>query len=379
MKRPALATSLLVMVALASCDAVRIPGQDRDTGTPGGESVTQPAPPSETPDTTVDPDPVIPEPDPVSQIDPEPETQPAAIVTDLASINTVACGLELTEDAEPTITIAALNTQLSNDEDDAPQAESLFQTSVAGAVTAVNFVQTLDAFPGIVKMQPVERMSPTEFASGHCGATRISDNWFITAAHCIEKPYDEIQFIAGTVNLDSLENATTFNGANAFCHSGYTGQDTSMVNDIALVRVDDDIVPALTSIPIASYGRPDELLSPVNYQTARMAGWGSTRHGSLPSDELLTTDLELVTASPGVILVKSTGIGPCQGDSGGPLYVTEEDGQQTVVGVLSNVRAPSTQVPCSGTYLSAYTNVGGYVDWVEALIAACEANDGLCD
>ena len=382
MKTPLIIASILVLVSVSACDAVRIPGRDDgEASTPASDPVSHPAPqqPSDTADTVTDPDPVIPQPDPVSQVDPEPETPEAPIVvTDLAQIAATACGLELTEGEEPTRTMAELSTLRA--EEAGPQQESLFSTAVAGSVGAANIVATLDTFPGIVKMEPVEVQPDNLVRSGHCGATRIADNWFLTAAHCVDDPYDEIRFIAGTVNLDQTENATTFIADRALCHAGYSGQTTSMVNDIALIRVPDEVVPALATVPIASYGATDELLTPINYETARMAGWGSTRYGSLPSDQLLTANLRLVTASPGVILLESINeIGPCEGDSGGPLYIEEDDGRQRVVGVLSNVQAPRTQAPCSGTYRAAYTNVAGYVDWIDTVISACEGNDGLCD
>jgi len=381
MKTSLILVSALALAAVSACDAVQIPGRDDGTGQgAASDAASQPSndAPVEAPVSQPDPDPVIPQPDPVSQIEPEPETPAAALVTDLAQIGATTCGLELTEGEEPTLTMAQLSTQRT--EEAAPQPEGLFQASVAGAISAANIVATLDTFPGIVKMEPVLIEPDNVIRSGHCGATRIADNWFLTAAHCVDEPYDEIRFIAGTVNLRQTEAATTFTADQALCHAGYAGQDTSMVNDIALIRVPDDVVPALVSIPIASYGQSEELLSPINYETARMAGWGSTRYGSLPSDQLLTADLSLVTASPGVILLESIDeIGPCEGDSGGPLYLEEEDGRQRVVGVLSNVQGPRTQAPCSGTYRAAYTNVGGYVDWIDTVISACEANEGLCD
>ncbi|MCI4644589.1 MAG: serine protease, partial [Hyphomonadaceae bacterium] len=325
----------LGLAMLASCDAVKMPGigpeEDPDSASP---TTTTP----EDPDATTL----------------EPITlQPIA---SLAEINAATCGLP--EEAAPTLTIAQLNAPAG----DTPRPEALLQSQVAGAAAIVS---SLDLFPGIVKMEPIQFRENGDIASGHCGATRISENWFLTAAHCIDQGYDEIRFIAGTTNLRQTDSAQIFNADAAICHGGYRGQDTDMINDLALVHVSDETLPAIRTLPVASYGAPEEVFSQDNYAQPVMAGWGTTRYGALPSDQLLSAPLNLVSASPGVIVVESAdGQGPCEGDSGGPLYVTEEDGQRRVVGVLSNVLSAQGEPPCSGLYRGRYTNVAGYVDWI---------------
>lgn len=349
--------AVLALGALAACDAVRVPdlAQSKETdetpavtGTETVEAAETPAPaPTPAPDVTI------------------------ADIESLAKINAATCGLPA--EAEPTLTVAELNMPTEG----APRPESLLQTQVVGAAAIVS---SLDPFPGIVKMEPVQFRENGDMASGHCGATRISESWFLTAAHCIDQGYDEIRFIAGTTNLRQTESAQIFKADAAICHAGYLGQDTDMINDLALIHVADETLPAIRNVPIATYGAPDEVFSQENYAQLVMAGWGTTRYGSLPSDQLLSAPLNLVSASPGIIVVESAnGQGPCEGDSGGPLYVTEEDGQRRVVGVLSNVLSASGQSPCSGLYRGRYTNVAGYVDWIDTVIATCEAQPDLCE
>ncbi|MEM0986848.1 MAG: trypsin-like serine protease [Pseudomonadota bacterium] len=395
---PALAASVLAL-ALASCDAVRIPGIN-----PAGEDTTEsvdaapgsgPAPQPPTTDVATDPAsndtddlaggagsippspgadlqsstvPVSPAPRPQPPLS-DPSIQSLGIpVSSLDAINATRCGLP--KGAPPTPTISVQAQALTS-----PQPESLISTQAVGAAA----VQSLTAFPGIVKMEP-RRFEGNAITSGHCAATRIAERWFLTAAHCVDDGYDEIQFIAGTPNLRNRASARVFTADTAICHAGYAGRETNFINDLALIRVPEDALPALTTVPVAEFGMTDRPLGQYHYATADMAGWGMTGFNQPLSQLLLSAELSIVSASPSVIVIASRdGSGPCIGDSGGPLYVTEEDGQRTVVGVLSVVEQMSGQNLCEGDYRGRYTNVSGYRQWIGKVMAACRLTPGLCD
>ena len=71
--------------------------------------------------------------------------------------------------------------------------------------------------------------------------------------------------------------------------------------------------------------------------------------------------------------------GPCIGDSGGPLLIDEADGKPKVVGVLSVVEQNRlTGEFCKGTYNARYTNLQGYVGWIESVIGVCTESPELC-
>lgn len=255
-------------------------------------------------------------------------------------------------------------------------------TALASVTTqAVNGTQiTSDSFPGIVKMEPRRILASGSVSSGHCGATRIASNWFVTASHCLDDTYDEILLIATESSLKD-PRAIKVEATASICHSAYGGARGQYSNDVALIGISDEAAAAMANVPIARFGATDRALGPINYPAARMAGWGLTSfdRGEL-SNTLLRADLSLVSSGPAAITVASTeNSGPCVGDSGGPLLIDEADGNSRVIGVLSVVEQNrSTGEFCKGDYNARYTNLAGYADWIESTIGVCDANPALC-
>lgn len=283
----------------------------------------------------------------------------------LGLVNANRCALPQGAAPTPTVAMAAGATEL--------------EEPVAGTEAVNALAATLGAFPGIVKIEP-RRAEPTgAVATGHCGAVRVARNWFVTAAHCIDEPFDEIRVIGEAANLRSPE-AKRVSAEYAVCHAGYQGTDNGYANDIALVRLSEEQVAGLGNVPVARFGATSRPLAPANYPAAEMAGWGLTRFDGQLSNDLLTTRLKITHAGPAAITVASdNGAGPCIGDSGGPLYVTEADGSKTVVGILSVVEQNRTTGHfCEGEYNGRYTNLQGYADWIASVMALCDADEGAC-
>ncbi|MEO1475639.1 MAG: trypsin-like serine protease [Pseudomonadota bacterium] len=285
----------------------------------------------------------------------------APVIADLLTVNAQRCAPSTAE----TLTLAeAANAQ---------PASSVFtpQTINGTEVTASDF-------PGIVKMEP-RRQIAQGISSGHCGATRIAKNWFVTAAHCLDNIYDEIRLIA---TPSSLRNPTAVQveATASICHAAYGGASGNYANDIALVAISDADADGLMDVPLARFGETTSPLTQTAYPLARMAGWGLTSFGGNLSDTLLSAELNVVATGPAAITVASRdGAGPCIGDSGGPLMIDEADGAPTVVGVLSVVEQNRESGEfCTGDYRARYTNVQGYIDWIGDVIAACDGNVEIC-
>ncbi|MEL7128976.1 MAG: trypsin-like serine protease [Pseudomonadota bacterium] len=353
---------MAAFVALAACDVVKFPGaterEERAANLPPPPP-TEPVNPipvsedvlNETEGNTIDTS--------IGNIGDEPQP---LIIDNLLTINAARCA----QSPEETLTIAELT--------GATQAEATVTAqAVNGAAT------TTASFPGIVKMEPRRLLASGGVSSGHCGATRISSNWFVTAAHCLDNTYDEIRLIATESSLRS-PLAVQVNATASICHASYGGASGQYANDVALVKISDADAAALSDVPVARYGATQQALSPLVYPRARMAGWGLTGFNGELSNDLLTAELDVTASGPAAITVASSNeSGPCIGDSGGPLLVDEADGRPTVVGVLSVVEQNrATGEFCSGNYNARYTNLQGYLNWIDDVIGACNSSAELC-
>ena len=379
MKRVHLLAAASLAALLAACDQVRLPGA-------GEPEIEAPAPASE--DIPEDAEAAAPaeasgalpgdgETPTVDRDAPPAETAAAATTSDTAApaepaapsrlslYNATRCALPEGAAPTPTVAAAAGVTQLE---------EPMAGTEAVNALSA-----SLAAFPGIVKLEPRRTEVNGLVASGHCSAVRIRANWFVTAAHCVDQPYDEIRMIGDAANLRSPAARITA-AESAICHGGYLGTDNGYSNDIALLRLSAEQAAAIPGVPVARAGTTALPFAPANYPTGEMAGWGLTRFGGQLSNDLLATAIRITAVGPAAITVASqAGAGPCIGDSGGPLYVTEADGSKSVVGILSVVEQNrATGQFCAGDYNGRYTNLQGYTGWIDSVIALCESEPDAC-
>ena len=388
------AAALIALAALPACDAVRLPvvnPVDQDTA----ELVPADEPPApallpEPATTETESEEVTPTVDRGERPDEEATVSPQSVAADeteapapedeaetaeaedtegpaftLAELNAVTCGLPAEAPPTPTVGAVAGATQLE---------DPAIGTQAVNALAA-----SLVNFPGIVKLEPRKPAEDGMVASGHCGAVRIAAHWLVTAAHCVDEPFEELRIIGEAENLRSPLARIT-QGDFAVCHAGYKGTENGYANDLALIRLTDEEVAALGDVPIAAYGATKKPLAPANYPNAEMAGWGLTHFGGKLSNDLLAAQIRILAAGPSTIYVASQGgAGPCVGDSGGPLYVTEEDGTRTAVGVLSVVEQNrETGQFCAGDYNGRYTNLQGYSDWMNAVMTLCDTDAEAC-
>ncbi|MEZ5997824.1 MAG: trypsin-like serine protease [Hyphomonas sp.] len=229
--------------------------------------------------------------------------------------------------------------------------------------------------PGIVKLRAYSVYTDARKESFDCGAIRVADNWFVTAAHCLDQPVDRLEILAGSEDL--TDPATVVIEADlALCHEAFSPRQGWLVSDIALVRI-----PAPEKVPdkvkIAPMVVPGQRFNTVETPSLITAGWGWSRPFT-PSDTLRWTRVKLEAASASHLRVSSAlGGGPCQGDSGGPAYV-ESRGGLMLAGVVSSVEKNAQGEDCSGLYYANYTSLSAYRDWVDDIVQACLSDVDDC-
>ena len=391
MMRRAYIFSAIATLALAGCDAIFEP---EGSGPPPPRHLPPPPPlesyedSSSTETVSADEPVVIETPDQsneVAEADPAEATGqttentavPIEIVRpklNLASLNAVPCAAN---PAPESVTIAE-----AAGATEAPLTRGpLVQGQVvAGAISAATLAVERANFPGIAKLEPKRNLGGGARASGHCGATRIAENWFVTAAHCLDEPYDDTVLRIGYEELDKPV-IRDVEASWSVCHAAYGGARGNYSNDIALIHVAPETIDDVqdVNLPVARMVSPTTLLSPVSAPTARMAGWGMTSPGGSLSNILLGTTVEVESVGPTQIRVNSIeGSGPCIGDSGGPLFIADEAGEPVLTGVLSGVEQIAGARACEGDYTSRYTNLQGYSTWINGLIEACAASPEQC-
>lgn len=214
-----------------------------------------------------------------------------------------------------------------------------------------------------------------DYNAQFCGGSILSDNWVVTAAHCVEgTAAADIEILTGVTSLGEA-GSTRIGLQQIISHPDY--DDWTLEHDIALLEVSSPI--PLNGNTRASIGLPFEL-SAASWPTAGAAstvsGWGNTSTSSSAFPYDLYAAVVDVLSSPGssscgsytqseylpdVMLCAgelTLGKDSCQGDSGGPLAV-QAAGTWTLAGIVS------WGYGCADPdYPGVYTRVTTYLDWI---------------
>jgi len=249
------------------------------------------------------------------------------------------------------------------------KSQQIFNEIDGGSITEI------DEYPWMVHVSPFWFGIPFR-----CGGSLISDQWVVTAAHCVINDDwgnpDEILVELGQHDLSSAAMRPEVD--KVIVHEQYTRKP--LVNDIALLKlkdpVDFDNYPNIRPICLPSNSRE-------NYAGSRaiVAGWGVTGENERHSDVLLEANVTVISDTDcgriygdrhaSVICAKTTGAveddslqGTCGGDSGGPL-ITRRQGQTsyTLIGVASWVWAPNNCM--REDYPGGFAEITHFLAWVK--------------
>lgn len=232
--------------------------------------------------------------------------------------------------------------------------------------------------------------------SGFCGATRISDRWVVTAAHC----HDDFGILADDTQkklaVQTFRDKTKYKEIveikRVFKHPKYTYPN--LYNDIAVIELGRRIVenfPKYGETPTClDQGRED-----IIGKTATVQGYGTTETGSVGT--LLEANLTIISndrcediihhnvtksdlfkgqlnkglpkglnnqllCGRGEKLENGVFRGSCKGDSGGPLTVNNSDKRKTLTGIVSGGLGCGTGSP------GWYTKVSFFYPWIKCVI-----------
>ncbi|XP_054715095.1 trypsin-1-like [Uloborus diversus] len=197
-----------------------------------------------------------------------------------------------------------------------------------------------------------------------CGATLVTSEWLVTAAHCITLSSVKMYRV-----LMGSNNLTTLNGSLKSLHFVKTivikqGFDPETFhNDIALLQI---FPKAATSDFICLQDTPPD----VNI-SAIVLGWGATTDGGSASNELQVAEVALIPRGECLeyyhdLLLESMicagysegGIDACQGDSGGPLMQWRKK-TAYLIGVVS------WGIGCAEPlHPGVYTDVSLFANWI---------------
>jgi pancreatic elastase II len=235
-----------------------------------------------------------------------------------------------------------------------------------------------NASPGEFPWQLSQQRQSGDTWSHSCGASMLSENYALSAAHCVDgAPADSLRVVAGLHQQSDLTGTQIVNLSGYQLHEDYLAGLNTNSNDIAILNF---ATPVVIGGNVQPATLPADNSNDYNGLTCVISGWGRSDTSDILPDTLQKASIEVITTDQCQALVDDvTGariwenhiclydllnnIGACNGDSGGPLNCP--DGVTRVAGITS-WGVSSSLGYCLQTYPSVYTRTSPYLEWIAA-------------